>query len=106
MIVARLSPRPFQVVAKLGAPNVVDGRKMVVVKTTAATGPGGSGSSTVSGFGWYTSATLVDGVVNVDFSTPFGIDATTGDPYFDPGFVTPGEEAVLLEDLTLMQPGR
>lgn len=56
-------------------------------------------------YGWYQTAELVDDVIEVTFTTPFGIDITTGEPYFDPGNVTPGEEAVLLPDLTLMQPG-
>lgn len=57
------------------------------------------------GGNWYDSAELVDDVVQVTFTTPFGIDASTGVPYFDPGNVTAGEEAVLLGDLTLVQPG-
>lgn len=63
----------------------------------------GSGNS----FGWYGSAVINDdGRVAVEFTTPFGIDANTGLPYFDPGNVTSGEEAVLLPDLSLIQPGR
>lgn len=56
---------------------------------------------------WYDTAAMDEGGnVAVTFTTDFGIDATTGQPYYAPGHVVPGEEAVLLEDLTLFQPGR
>lgn len=56
---------------------------------------------------WYDSVTLdEDGLISVTFTTEFGIDAETGLPYYAPGGVVAGEEALLLEDLTLFQPGR
>lgn len=59
-------------------------------------------------YGWYSDASYDPDTdtVAVTFTTPFGIDASTGVPYFDPGAVTAGEEAVLIEDLSLVQPGR
>lgn len=55
---------------------------------------------------WYDTVSMdEDGVITVTFSTDFGIDAESGHPYYAPGRVVPGEEAVLLEDLTLFKPG-
>lgn len=49
--------------------------------------------------------TVSDGLVHLDFTTPWGI-TSEGVPYYDPGAVTAGEEAILMPDLTLIQVGR
>lgn len=43
----------------------------------------------------------------LDYHTPWGVagDDDDGTPYYDPGNVSPGEEAILLPDLTLLRVG-
>lgn len=68
--------------------------------------PGGGGSGGNS-YGWYDDATIGDdGQIVVEFTSLFGINEDTGLPYYNSEGATEGEEAVLLPDLTLMQPGR
>lgn len=48
-----------------------------------------------------------DLLIHLDYTTPWGVagDDDDGTPYYDPGNVSPGEEAILLPDLTLLRVG-
>lgn len=98
---------PFNIGVPSGAP-IVGG--VPTIDLSAITPASTTGVSYVAIPGppanpWFTDASLdtVAKAVVVTYYTPFGIHA--GQPYCDPGNVTPGEEAVLLPDLTLIHPG-
>jgi hypothetical protein len=84
-------------IGNLGA-GTPDGTKFLRDDGTLATPPGAVGSQQGTSFG--TTALNGSGEPEITFTSAWGIDASTGEPYFDPAGAVAGEDALLMADQT------